>query len=73
MELQNLSNRAKQKIRSFINTVLNHGIEERYISKPIPYPFTGFEMKKTEEKFPEILPLTEIRKFLDFAKQLESP
>lgn len=73
MELQNLSYRAKQKIRSFINTVFNHGIEERYISKPIPSPFTGLEMKKTEEKVPEILTLTEIKKFLDLAKQLESP
>ena len=30
-------------------------------------------MKKTEEKVPEILTLTEIKKFLDLAKQIQSP
>ena len=73
MELQNLSFRAKQKIRSFINAIFTYGIEERYIRKPIPSPFTGLEMKKTEEKVPEILTLTEIKRFLDLAKQLDSP
>lgn len=73
MELQNLSYRAKQKIRSFINAIFTYGIEERYIRKPIPSPFTGLELKKTEEKVPEILTLTEIKRFLDLAKQIESP
>ncbi|MBP9680560.1 MAG: site-specific integrase [Bacteriovorax sp.] len=73
MELQNLSYRAKQKIRSFINAIFTYGIEERYIRKPIPSPFTGLELKKTEEKVPEILTLTEIKKFLDLAKQIQSP
>ena len=73
MELQNLSFRAKQKIRSFINAIFTYGIEERYIRKPIPSPFTGLELKKTEEKVPEILTLTEIKRFLDLAKQLDSP
>ena len=73
MEQQNLSYRAQQKVRSFVNSVFNYAIEERLIAKPIPSPFSGLEFKKTEEKVPEILTLVEIKRFLDFAKQLESP
>lgn len=40
---------------------------------PIPSPFTGLEFKKMEEKVPEILTLVEIKRLLDYAKQLESP
>jgi len=73
MEQEKMSSRAQQKVRSFVNTVFNYAVEERLISRPIPSPFTGLEIKKTEEKVPEILTLVEIRRFLDFAKQLDSP
>lgn len=73
MEQQNLSHRAQQKVRSFVNAVFNYAIEERFINKPIPSPFSGLELKKTEEKVPEILTLAEIKRFLECAKQLDSP
>jgi integrase len=73
LERQNLSYRAQQKVRSFVNAIFNYAIEERLIAKPIPSPFTGLEFKKTEEKVPEILTLVEIKRFLDIAKQLDSP
>jgi len=67
-----MSFRAKLKVRGYINTVFNYGVEERMIRNNIPSPLAGIELKKTEEKVPEILTLTEIKKFLDFAKQLKS-
>jgi integrase len=72
MEQHNLTTRAQQKIRSFIKAVFVHGVEERMIKNHVLFPFTGIEFRKTEEKVPDILTLVEIRKFLDFAKQLDS-
>ena len=73
MEAKNMSLRAKQKVRSTINTIFNFGIEERMIRNHTHSPLHGLELKKTEEAVPEILTLSEIKRFLEVAKDLDSP
>lgn len=73
MEEQGMSFRAKLKVRAYINIIFNYGIEERLIRNQALPPLTGLDIKKTEERVPDILTLTEIKKFLDFANQLKNP
>jgi len=73
MEAQNMSLRAKQKIRSVVNTIFNFGLEERMIRNRMHSPLHGLELKKTEESVPEILTLNEIKRFLEVARDLNNP
>ena len=73
MEACGLSCKGQQKIRSMVNTVFNYGLDEKIILKAIPSPVAGLVFKDSSEKVPDILTLTEIRVFLDKAKQIASP
>jgi integrase len=73
MESLGLSCKGQQKIRSMVNTVFNYGLEEKLISKPIPSPMAGLVFNNMSEKVPEILTLTEIKTFLEAARDIESP
>lgn len=73
MEEKGLTARGQQKIRSMVNTVFNYGLDERLISKQIPSPMSGLVFEDKSEKVPEILNLSEIKKFLEYAKELKNP
>lgn len=73
MESLGLSCKGQQKIRSMVNTVFNYGLEEKLISKPIPSPMAGLVFNNKSEKVPDILTLTEIKTFLEAARDIESP
>lgn len=56
------------KVKNTINLVFQWGIDNRYIKDVYLSPVYGIKIDKKEEKFPEILNLTEIRTFLFQAK-----
>ncbi len=57
------------KLKNTINLVFQWGIDNRCIREVFISPVRGIKIHKREEKFPEILTLTEIRKFLFEAKK----
>lgn len=57
------------KLKNTINLVFQWGIDNRYIKGVFISPMQGIQIQNREEKFPEILTLTEIRKFLLEAKR----
>lgn len=57
-----------QKVKNTINLVFQWGIDNRHIRDVFVSPVQGVKIDKREEKFPEILNLTEIRTFLYEAK-----
>ncbi len=73
MESLGLSCKGQQKIRSMVNTVFNYGLEEKLISKPIPSPMAGLVFSNMSEKVPDILTLSEIKTFLEAARDIKSP
>lgn len=56
------------KVKNTVNVVFQWGIDNRLITNVYTSPFYGVKLDKKEDKFPEILNLTEIRKFLCEAK-----
>lgn len=56
------------KVRNTINLIFQWGIDNRLIREVFMSPVKGIKIDKKEEKFPEILNLTEIRTFLYEAK-----
>jgi len=58
-----------QKVKNTINLLFQWGIDNRHIKDVYLSPVQGIKVDKREEKFPEILTLTEIRKFLFEAKK----
>ena len=56
------------KVKNTINLVFQWGIDNRFIKEVFVSPVQGIKIDKREEKFPEILNLTEIRTFLYEAK-----
>jgi integrase len=61
------------KVKNTINLVFQWGIDHRHIKDVFISPVRGIKIDKREEKFPEILNLTEIRKFLFEAKKCNHP
>lgn len=57
------------KVKNTINLVFQWGIYNRYIREVFISPVRGIQVQNSEEKFPEILTLPEIRKFLFEAKK----
>ncbi len=72
MELAGMSSKGQQKVRSMVNTVFNYGLEEKFISKPIPSPMAGLVFNTDAEKVPDILTLGEIKQFLERGKELQN-
>lgn len=72
MELAGMSSKGQQKVRSMVNTVFNYGLEEKFISKPIPSPMAGLVFNSDAEKVPDILTLGEIKQFLERGKELQN-
>ena len=72
MELAEMSSKGQQKVRSMVNTVFNYGLEEKFISKPIPSPMAGLVFNTDAEKVPDILTLGEIKQFLERGKELQN-
>lgn len=56
------------KVKNTINLIFQWGIDNRLIREVYISPVKGIKIDKKEEKFPEILNLTEIRTFLYEAK-----
>lgn len=56
------------KVKNTINLIFQWGIDNRLIREVYLSPVKGIKIDKKEEKFPEILNLTEIRTFLYEAK-----
>lgn len=56
------------KVKNTINLVFQWGIDHRHIRDVFVSPLHGIKVDKREDKFPEILNLVEIRKFLFEAK-----
>lgn len=56
------------KVKNTINLIFQWGIDNRLIREVYVSPVQGIKIDKKEEKFPEILNLTEIRTFLYEAK-----
>jgi integrase len=56
------------KVKNTINLVFQWGIDHRHIRDVFLSPMYGIKVDKREDKFPEILNLVEIRKFLYEAK-----
>lgn len=61
------------KVRNTINLVFQWGVDHRHIRDAFVPPMQGIKIEKREDKFPEILNLTEIRKFLYEAKRQNHP
>lgn len=57
------------KVKNTINLVFQWGVDNRYIKDVFISPVQGIKIDKREEKFPEILNLIEIRKFLYEARR----
>jgi len=72
MELAGMSSKGQQKVRSMVNTVFNYGLEEKFISKPIPSPMAGLVFNTDAENVPDILTLGEIKQFLERGKELQN-
>lgn len=62
-----------QKLKNTINLVFQWGVDNRIIKDVYVSPVHGIKIDRREEKFPEILNLTEIRTFLFEAKRREHP
>lgn len=62
-----------QKLKNTINLVFQWGVDNRLIKDVYVSPVQGIKIDRREEKFPEILNLTEIRTFLFEAKRREHP
>jgi len=62
-----------QKLKNTINLVFHWGVDNRLIKDVYVSPVQGIKIDRREEKFPEILNLTEIRTFLFEAKRREHP
>ena len=62
-----------QKVKNTINLVFQWGIDHRLIREVYISPVNGIKIDLREEKFPEILNLTEIRIFLFEAKRRNHP
>ncbi len=62
-----------QKVKNTINMVFQWGIDNRLIREVFISPVKGVNVDQREEKFPEILKLTEIRTFLLEAKRRDHP
>lgn len=73
LESSLLTKKAKEKIRSAVNTIFKYGVEERYIKGNIPSPVEGLSFTGSGEKVPDILSLKEIKQFLNCAKQIGTP
>lgn len=61
------------KVKNTINVVFQWGIDHRHIKDVFISPVQGIKIEKREDKFPEILNLTEIRQFLFEAKRQNHP
>ncbi|MBI2519773.1 MAG: site-specific integrase [Bdellovibrio sp.] len=57
------------KVKNTINVVFQWGIDHRHIKDAFISPMHGIKIDKREDKFPEILNLTEIRQFLYEARK----
>lgn len=57
------------KVKNTINLVFQWGVDHRHIKDAYISPVQGVKIDKREDKFPEILNLTEIRTFLCEAKK----
>jgi integrase len=72
MELAGMTSKGQKKVRSMVNTVFNYGLEEKFISKPIPSPVAALIFNNDAEKVPDILTLGEIKQFLERGKELQN-
>jgi integrase len=61
------------KMKLMINNVFKWGIDEGIVDEFSQSPTHGIPVNRKEEKLPEILSLSEIRKLLSFARQDNNP
>lgn len=59
------------KVKSILNKIFNYGIESGLIKNMAMLPTAGIKFQKEEEKMPEILTISEIKKLLFAARELE--
>ncbi len=59
------------KVKSILNKIFSYGIESGLIKNMPMLPTAGIKFQKEEEKMPEILTISEIKKLLFAAKELE--
>ncbi len=63
----------QKKMKSFVNRAFQFGIDHRLLPGLLHSPTLGVSLSREEEKKPEILTLTEIKKLLESARELNSP
>lgn len=72
IETANILSVAHQiKVKSILNKIFSYGIESGLIKNMPMLPTAGIKFQKEEEKMPEILTISEIKKLLFAAKELE--
>jgi len=59
------------KVKSILNKIFSYGIETGLIKNMPMLPIAGIKFQKEEEKMPEILTISEIKKLLFAARELE--
>lgn len=59
------------KVKSILNKIFSYGIESGLIKNMPMLPTAGIKFQKEEEKMPEILTISEIKKLLFAARELE--
>lgn len=59
------------KVKSILNKIFSYGIESGLIKNMPMLPTAGIKFQKEEEKMPEILTISEIKKLLFAAKEIE--
>lgn len=59
------------KVKSILNKIFSYGIETGLIKNMLMLPTAGIKFQKEEEKMPEILTISEIKKLLFAAKEIE--
>lgn len=73
LKAQGLSTGHMKKIKIVINRIFVFGMENKLIRGIVQSPTVGVRFAKEEEKKPEILTITEIRKLLEEARKLDHP
>lgn len=73
LEEANRSKSYQAKVKQTIGKVFNWGMDEGKIKNVSINPTQGIQVNRKAEKNPEILNLSEIRKFLEAARDMEHP
>ena len=73
MEASGASTSYQKKMKVIINRVFTFGIEEGLIKGIDRSPAHGITLQREEQKKPEILTITELRKLLTAARELDHP